>query len=155
MTHASIRAFSVAALGRGSILAVQARSGRSFVRHSHEQYGVGLMTGGAQRSWSGRGTVEATRGDLITVNPGEIHDGLPIGEERSWSMLYFDVAIVDAAVADISEGIRGSQELTDPVLRDATAAARFVEANAAATIAGIGEGGYFEECSLALFACLF
>ncbi|WP_375781517.1 AraC family ligand binding domain-containing protein [Roseococcus suduntuyensis] len=31
-------------------------------------------------SSSGRGPVEAGPGDVITVNPGEVHDGAPIGE---------------------------------------------------------------------------
>ncbi|SQI36332.1 AraC-like ligand binding domain [Serratia plymuthica] len=49
----------------------------SFGRHTHDQFGIGLMDRGAQKSLSGRGRVESSAGDIITVNPGEVHDGSP------------------------------------------------------------------------------
>ena len=68
---------------------------RAFPRHAHDHLGIGVMTGGAQRSWSGIGPVESGAGDVITVNPGEMHDGLPIrGQARGWRMLYLDPALV-------------------------------------------------------------
>ena len=33
----------------------------------HDQYGIGVIMRGAQKSASGRGTVEAQAGDIITV----------------------------------------------------------------------------------------
>lgn len=60
----------------------------SFPRHAHDQFGIGIITNGAQRSWSGVGHVEAQAGDIITVNPGEIHDGVPTGGARGWHMIY-------------------------------------------------------------------
>ena len=72
------------------IEAVSLTSSHVFPRHSHDQIGIGILTEGAQRSWSGIGPVEAEAGDVITVNPGEIHDGAPMGDRpRSWRMLYF------------------------------------------------------------------
>ena len=59
---------------------VEAQSARRFARHTHEQFGIGVIVGGAQTSASGRGQVEAGAGDVITVNPGEVHDGAPIGD---------------------------------------------------------------------------
>jgi hypothetical protein len=59
------------------IYTMQADSSRTFARHSHEEFGVGLIVRGAQRSCSGRGMVEAGPGDIIMVNPGEVHDGQP------------------------------------------------------------------------------
>jgi quercetin dioxygenase-like cupin family protein len=64
------------------VQAVEARSRHAFPRHTHDSYGIGLIVRGAQRSWSGRGTVEAGRGNIITCNPGEVHDGVPIGDTR-------------------------------------------------------------------------
>ena len=52
-------------------------SNHHFPRHSHDQFGVGVITFGAPRSWSGVGHVEASAGDVIMVNPGEMHDGAP------------------------------------------------------------------------------
>ncbi|WP_173511154.1 AraC family transcriptional regulator [Sinorhizobium psoraleae] len=108
--------------------AVEAATRHSFPRHSHEQFGIGLIHQGAQKSLSGRGLVEAVCGDVITVNPGEVHDGAPIGDGgRSWRMLYFEPAIVEAAVSDISEGSRRCCQFANPVIRNAALAARFRE----------------------------
>ncbi|MCF3642830.1 AraC family transcriptional regulator [Rhizobium sp. TRM95111] len=114
--------------------AVTAESRHRFPRHTHDTYGIGLVRAGAQRSLSGRGTVEAFAGDIITVNPGEVHDGAPIGDAgRRWTMLYFR----PDALADVLSGIDGrpvgSFELTAPVLRAPRVAQRFAALFAEAT----------------------
>src|SRR3546814_21030038 len=60
--------FLVRSVHGGDITVVDAHSDRSFARHAHDTFGIGLITEGAQRSWSGRGAVEAACGQLITVN---------------------------------------------------------------------------------------
>jgi AraC-like DNA-binding protein len=100
------------------VQAVEARSRHAFPRHTHDSYGIGLIVRGAQRSWSGRGTVEAARGNIITCNPGEVHDGAPIGDTREWTMLYLAPPLVGAIVADIREGATGDFEFADPVIRN-------------------------------------
>lgn len=103
--------------------AVRARSRRAFARHMHDQFGIGVIESGGQLSLSGRGQVEAGPGDVITVNPGEVHDGSPIGDDgRSWRILYFDPAVVDRAAEDIWAVGSGGFELDHPVLRDPRAA---------------------------------
>ncbi|AAK86672.1 AraC family transcriptional regulator [Agrobacterium tumefaciens] len=98
------------------VAAVVADSDRSFPRHMHDQFGIGLIARGAQKSLSGRGMVEAGAGHVITVNPGEVHDGIPLGEGgRAWRMLYLDIEIVRDAIADISEKDRGTFEFAYPV----------------------------------------
>jgi hypothetical protein len=47
-------------------------SNRSFPRHTHDEHGIGVILSGAERSWSGMGTVESLPGDVITVIPGEV-----------------------------------------------------------------------------------
>lgn len=95
-------AFRVLKCAISGVHAVEASSTHSFPRHTHDQFGIGLIRSGAQKSMSGRGMVEAGPGMVITVNPGEVHDGLPIGEAgRSWNMLYFD----PAALQDIAAGL--------------------------------------------------
>jgi len=85
--------------------AVSARSRHSFPRHTHDRFGIGVIDCGAHRSLSGRGMVEAGPGDTITVNPGEVHDGMPIGDGgRSWRMLYIDPSLVADILRDMSEG---------------------------------------------------
>ena len=65
----------------------------TFARHFHEDFGIGLIHRGAQKSMSGRGLIEAGPGDVITVNPGEVHDGAPLNDAgRGWRMLYLPPA---------------------------------------------------------------
>ena len=146
-------AFHVRSLHAGAVTVVDACSGRSFARHVHDEFGVGLMTDGAQRSWSGRGPVEAVAGNLITVNPGEPHDGEPIGAARSWSMLYLSEQLVSAAVADLEEGQRSRRELHAPVITDPRLARLFVAMRRVAVHPAGAEA--FEERLLVLFARLF
>lgn len=94
-----------------------ARTHHSFARHSHEQFGIGFMYEGAQKSLSGRGMVEAGAGNIITVNPREVHDGTPIGQSpRGWNMLYFDPDLICDATRDMSDGKSGEYEFTNPVM---------------------------------------
>lgn len=94
----------------------------AFPRHSHDGFGIGVMTTGAQRSWSGIGPVESTAGDVITVNPGEMHDGAPVGAARGWRMLYLDPALVAREVAEIVGDV---PEIARPALRDPVLAGLF------------------------------
>lgn len=119
-------AFAIRCVGGSNVTAVEASSAHSFARHTHDEYGIGVMLAGAQRSWSGRGTVEASAGDLITVNPGEVHDGSPIGESRSWAMLYLSPQIMAGIVLDIQDGRRANFEFANPVKQDHRAANRFL-----------------------------
>lgn len=105
---------------------VEADSSQSFARHTHEQFGIGVILRGAQASASGRGKVEAGAGDLITVNPGEVHDGVPIGDHgRHWRMAYFDTQVILDVVADITGDI-SDPEFRHPVLADQQAANKFL-----------------------------
>jgi AraC-like DNA-binding protein len=98
-------------------------SDQHFPRHSHDQYGVGVMGFGGHRSWSGVGSVTAFTGDVITVNPGEMHDGAPLtGGPRSWRMIYFDSAVL---AKQVEEEFVGAIELVRPVARDAVMARLF------------------------------
>jgi AraC-like DNA-binding protein len=94
-------------------------SARHYGRHSHACFGFGLLEQGAQSSASGRGQVEAHAGDLITTNPGEVHDGRPLGgPARRWRMLYLEPDAMAAVAAQPGLAASGV-EITRPVLRDA------------------------------------
>ncbi|MFZ6654878.1 AraC family transcriptional regulator [Undibacterium sp. TJN19] len=115
--------FKMLACRMDGVEAIQAHSSLSFARHIHDQFGIGVISHGAQKSLSGRGMVEAIAGDVITVNPGEIHDGTPIGESgRAWNMLYFEPSLIAGLLADISEGKKSHGEFTQPVIQDAAIA---------------------------------
>ena len=146
--------FSMLRSRLAGVQAVAAESGHSFARHSHDQFGLGLIDRGAQRSLSGRGTVEAGAGSVITCNPGEVHDGAPIGGERVWRMLYLDPALVADAVADMTEGRAGMAEFPDPVRRDARLADLVGRLHTAMTAPGEGTLRAEELLRLALAALI-
>lgn len=95
--------------------AISIISDRSFPRHTHDEFGLGYLVDGAQKSWSGRGEVEAAAGDIITVNPGELHDGIGRkGSPRHWRMLF----LASETIERITEHSEAKFEMHYPVLRD-------------------------------------
>lgn len=97
--------------------AVQMHSARAFGKHWHDSFGFGLMDEGGQVSASGRGQVLALAGQIITTNPGEIHDGVPLQQHaRRWRM----VMLAPGTLADMVEqsSPQAALELTRPVLDD-------------------------------------
>lgn len=150
-------AFATLPCSHAGIHVVRAESRHSFARHTHESFGIGLMLHGAQKSASGRGPVEARAGDLITVNPGEVHDGAPLGDAaRGWVMLYADPALVASLARDIAgDGPALPFELAHPVLRDNVAARLFSQCLSAMTAsAGDASPAASEAALLQLFAHL-
>ncbi|WP_153099748.1 AraC family transcriptional regulator [Paraburkholderia hayleyella] len=118
------RQFKAGVCGQSGVVAVEAASSRSFGRHTHDQFGIGVVIRGAQDSASGRGEVRATSGNMITVNPNEVHDGRPVaGEARAWRMLYLDPALI----AQFSKAMGHSTgvEFIHPVLNHQPAAIAF------------------------------
>ncbi len=105
--------------------AVKAETGHSFPKHTHDQFGIGLIDAGAQASLSGRGMVQAEAGDIISVNPNEVHDGMPVGDSRAWSMLYFDTRVIADLLQNIGEGRMGEVEFPSPVIRNVELVSKF------------------------------
>lgn len=90
-------------------------SGQHFGRHWHDAYGFGVLEEGAQRSGSGRGQVEAFAGQVITSNPGEVHDGSPLGgPTRRWRILSVDAEVFSSLI----EQGGASAQITRPVIDD-------------------------------------
>jgi AraC-like DNA-binding protein len=118
--------FKIFRCGIAGVEAVESDTRHIFPRHTHEQFGIGVIYRGGQKSHSGRGMVEAGAGDTITVNPGEVHDGAPIGDAgRAWRMLYFNPSLIAEGARDISEGKIRIYEFSRPVIRDAGVSNRF------------------------------
>ena len=93
------------------VYTVQMVSARAFDKHWHDTFGFGVMDKGGQVSASGRGQVQALAGQLITTNPGEVHDGVPIQQQpRSWRMVYLTPQVFAETVGQT--GV----EFTRPVL---------------------------------------
>lgn len=145
--------FSLLRCRRAGIEAVAADTALVFGRHTHEQFGIGLIERGAQKSASGRGVVEASAGDIITVNPGEVHDGAPIGDGgRSWRMLYLTPTLVAELTADIAEGWTASAvEFTQPTVSDKRMAGGFRKLFQAMTAGDAAPDGLEADETLLLF----
>jgi AraC-like DNA-binding protein len=109
-------------------------SARSFPRHWHGTFGLGLVDRGAQRSASGRGEVEAFAGHCMTHNPGEVHDGTPIGDTaRRWRMFHIE----PPAIARLLGVARSSTlEWHAPVMDDQALRTTLGRAFAASEVAG-------------------
>ncbi|MBX3588992.1 MAG: AraC family transcriptional regulator [Ramlibacter sp.] len=104
---------------------MEAVSGRRFGRHMHDEFGIGVVLAGAQQSASGRGPVFAQQGNVITVNPGEVHDGHPVGcDTRQWRMLYIDPAVMSPILRLCRRS--ADAELHHPVLIDEATRATWI-----------------------------
>jgi AraC-like DNA-binding protein len=109
-------------IGLDGVDAMAFATGHHFPRHAHGEFGLGLVLSGGHRSWSGRGFVDATPGDLITVNPGEMHDGAPIGRTpRRWRMIYLRPALIKT----LTEGAPETFEFRRPAFGDPTVSQLF------------------------------
>lgn len=94
-------------------------SRRSFGKHWHDEFGIGWVEAGAHRSASGQGVVTAGAGDVITVNPGEVHDGHALGAQpRRWHMIYLRPQALHDLLAGPGGACAASIALTRPVLQD-------------------------------------
>lgn len=61
--------------------------------------------------------------DVIMVNPGEIHDGVPLdGNARGWRMLYFEPSFLKE---EVEQEIPGAIDVVRPVARDSVLAVHF------------------------------
>src|SRR5687767_438349 len=96
------------------VFATYSASGYHFARHWHDVYGFGLLDRGAQHWTSGRGPIDAYAGDVITTNPGEVHDGRPLGAPiRHWR-----IVSVDAHAMTAIAGTAHTIEIERPVIDD-------------------------------------
>lgn len=132
------------------IEAISIISDRTFPRHTHDEFGIGYLVSGGQESWSGRGLVEARAGDIITVNPGELHDGLGRqGENRHWRMLFLN----SEAVTDLIGRPATQVEFCNPVLRDPRRTGQVAQAVAAMTL-DVPDATQIEELLMLAVQCL-
>ncbi|MFM2042627.1 MAG: hypothetical protein RLY86_1203 [Pseudomonadota bacterium] len=119
----SVAAF---ATGRPGLVGVEARlSDFAFPPHSHDHVCIGLMRAGEKSSRYGLRRHTVGPGDVILVNPGEVHDGRSVGRaDRAYTMLEID----GTAFARICrEGIgRDGVVFERPVLRDPRVSAALV-----------------------------
>lgn len=66
-------------------------SHQTFGRHSHERYAVGVISCGMEKLFYRGAHHLGGAGSMVSISPGEIHDGVP-GGDQGWMyrMLYLD-----------------------------------------------------------------
>jgi AraC-like DNA-binding protein len=90
--------------GRGVELLEAAFEHHVYDRHSHDTLAVGITLRGVQRFWCRGSTYDSRPGDVIVLDPGEVHDGRSGAHGGySYRMLYIDWEVVRGIIADASE----------------------------------------------------
>jgi AraC-like DNA-binding protein len=94
----------------------------AFSPHLHEFYAIGVITRGAN-TLACRGITHVVReGQMVVIEPGEIHTGEPAGPSGwTYRMIYPDAATARAAVGD-----RATPHLRETVITSRALALRFV-----------------------------
>ena len=96
------------------VYATDVESERHYPKHWHTTYGFGLIDRGAHRSASPVGAVDAYAGDVVCMNPGDVHDGRPLGgPSRRWYTIYIEPEVLDAIAQ------RRDAAFTKPAFADA------------------------------------
>jgi AraC-like DNA-binding protein len=74
-------------------------STQSFGRHSHDRYAFGVISSGVEKLFYRGSHYLGSTGSVVTITPGEIHDGLP-GHDQGWMyrMLYIDPQWINRVV---------------------------------------------------------
>src|SRR5437016_10957083 len=113
MGTAAIHQSRVIASPWSGVYATDIVSGRHYGRHWHTTFGFGVIDDGAHRSASPLGAVDAYAGDIVTTNPGETHDGRPLGTSlRRWRTVYIEPEVL-ASIAGA-----GDVAFTQPAFKD-------------------------------------
>ncbi|MBC9714667.1 AraC family transcriptional regulator [Streptomyces sp. TRM66268-LWL] len=107
----------------------------AFDRHSHEQLSVGVIEEGAEGLHLAGGQVVIPAGQLVIINPGQVHTGFA-ADEAGWRyrMFYFDTGMVE----ELARERLGAREVWFPetAVRDDGLFARLRRVHAAQEVAG-------------------
>jgi AraC-like DNA-binding protein len=124
----------------------------SYARHSHESYAFGAIQEGVMRFWHSGSERTAYRGDIITLNPAEVHDGHADPDAGCrYKMLYVESAALDGVLAEAARPMARGLVLRGPVLRDVGLAARILAFTGEGASA-LEEQSHLAEILLDLFA---
>jgi len=92
----------------------------AYARHSHDCYAFGPVDTGAMRFWYRGAEHVVPAGGVITLNPGEVHDGHSASEAACrYRMLYVERATIDEMFTVDAPHIRDVVAINGPELRDA------------------------------------
>jgi AraC-like DNA-binding protein len=103
-----------------------------YAPHSHDTFAIGVIEAGCE-VYAVRGAVHhAGPGDVVFVNPGEVHDGAPFAAGYTYRMSYPEIELLRAIAADLSERpLSGTPYFPASRAHDPGLAARFAAAHRA------------------------
>ena len=88
-------------------------------RHSHDTLAVGITLRGVQRFWCRGSTHDSRPGDVIVLDPGEVHDGRSGAHGGyAYRMLYVDAVAARDILADASGGLPRDLISDSPLVHD-------------------------------------
>ncbi len=92
---------------------------RSFPRHTHDEYIIGIMVGGAEKI-DYRGTAYlAPAGSVLLMNPGEPHANYSLDEcGFAYRTLYPSLELLNHTIRNITDSERGAAWFLEPVVQD-------------------------------------
>lgn len=91
----------------------------SFARHIHEGYAIGVIDGGVEEFNYQGGTHRATTNNIVIVHPGEVHTGhAGIPDGWKYSMFYPDIALLQRALAELTDRPATVPYFPNPVIQD-------------------------------------
>lgn len=97
----------------------------AFARHTHEGYAIGVIEAGVEAFAYRGANYQAPAGSIVIIHPGEVHTG-QAGIPSGWAyrMLYPEVSLLQAALAEVKEGAQGIPFFANPVIQDGQLAAQ-------------------------------
>ncbi|MDR0280831.1 MAG: AraC family transcriptional regulator [Paucimonas sp.] len=105
-------------------------SNQHFGRHSHDRYAFGVITQGVEKLYYRGGHHFGTAGTVVTLSPGEIHDGIPV-DKAGWvyRMLYIEPNWLNEVVLSGRVAASHLHLFHQPMASDPALAATFLGAH--------------------------
>jgi AraC-like DNA-binding protein len=100
-----------------------------FPPHTHETYVIGTVTAGLHCYMHNGRMVRTGPGQFCFINPGEVHDGAPIGAGYSYRMIYPTTEFLEAIMREATGRSDGPPRFVAPEVRDPELAREFAAAH--------------------------
>lgn len=102
-----------------------------YPRHTHDEFGFGVMCSGAQHSVYGSKYRTTCAGQLMLTNPGEVHDGEPVDTAtRHFRMFYIAPQLVWETAAEIDDRFGQDLEIAPSAAGDQDLATQLLHLHA-------------------------
>ena len=110
-------------------------SKHSFAKHYHEEYAIGIIESGSMTFYCAGKTYIASAGDVLAINPGEIHSGGIANTKKGWTfrMLYPSVPLMSDIAQELGSHNADTLFFPNTVFQDNKVAKQIRKAHIALT----------------------